>query len=660
MARASQSKRESHPSTGWSVDANFIRAAVNKAGINALRMALYQVTADPDLALMKVTKQKIRGGALFDYVLSEQDMSTVREKAVKYLVKGPQESVPEPPTVAEATKLMNLFAGVTLNDRDILPGYEELAYEEFPRGVQWTIKPSMTTLAQHKVVIIGAGLSGIAAAIQLKRLGVPYIVYERQKGVGGTWFLNQYPECRVDTLSYLFQYKFEKNYPWASYFASREENQRYIEQVSKKYGVFEDIRFQKERSLCNGKEAQYTRDPDLQEPNVPHNAVGHSVPYQDKNVAVIGTGSTGTQLVPGVARSAKSVTVYQRTPNWIAIYEGYNSKVDASMKWLCDNMPYYWHWYGYAAYFRSLELAPLQVRDHEWRAKGGCVNERNDTMREGLTNFIKMKFHDRPDLVEKLTPKYAPLIRRLVVDNGFYDTLKEPHVELVTEGIDRITSKGILTKDGIEREFDLIVLGAGFEVGKYFYPIDYVGKNGTKLSSCWEKDGARSYLGMVIPGFPNLFSLYGPNHQPRGGSLFSWAEIWARYAVKAVVWMIENNVRSLDVKQDVFDEYQIRLDERTATLIWEEAGAGYYVNEFGRQGVNMPWTTSEYHEMIISPNPADFEVDYDREGEDEQSARRPTPNGSASNDTNGVYNDTLRGDTKLSHSSALDQQPILV
>jgi 4-hydroxyacetophenone monooxygenase len=229
-------------------------------------------------------------------------------------------------------------------------------------------------------------------------------------------------------------------------------------------------------------------------------------------------------------------------------------------------------------------------------------------MRKGLTEFIRKKMSDRPDLIEKLIPKYAPLVRRLVVDNGFYDVLKQDNCELVTDKIERFTKNGILTANGVEREFDLIVLGAGFKVSKYFFPCKYVGRGGITLEESWKKDGARSYLGMVIPGFPNLFTLYGPNHQPRGGSLYSWAEIWARYAVTSVAHMIENDKKSMEVRPEVYDQYQARLDEATSKLIWESEGSGYYVNEFGRQGVNMPWTTSEYHSMVIKPNADDFVV----------------------------------------------------
>jgi 4-hydroxyacetophenone monooxygenase len=663
-------------------DQKLIQAAVDQAGINALRMALYQVTGDPELATMKIAKQKIRGGVLFDYMLSPEDEQIVKNKAVSYLTAPSKPPVPGPPTVDESKKLMNLFAGSMIKDNDVQAGYEELAFETFPRGVEWSTRPPLEKLARHKVIVIGAGLSGIATAIQLKRLGIQYTVYERQGGVGGTWLLNTYPECRVDTLSYLFQYRFEKNYHWRDYFASREETQKYLEHVTKKYGILEDIKFNSEitssvwdevsstwhltiRDTQTGTESEAVsnsvisasglfatpKTPDIKgiekfkKPMFHTTQWDHTVDYAGKRVAVIGTGSTGTQLAPGIAATAKSLVVYQRTPNWIASYEGYKSRVTREMSWLCDNMPYYWNWYCYAAYFRSLDLAALQVRDAEYEAKGGCVNSRNDSVRETLTEFIKEKFSDRPDLIPKLIPKYAPLVRRLVVDNGFYDILKEPHVELVTDRIDSITEKGILTEDGKEREFDIIVLSLGFATGKYFFPIDYVGRGGVSLETCWKKDGARSYLGMVNPGFPNFFSLYGPNHQPRGGSLYSWAEIWARYAVRSVVYMIEHGLKTMEVKQSVYDEYQARLDKRIATLIWESDGAGYYVNEHGRQGVNMPWTTSEYHVMVIEPNPDDFTFEQDDKVLEEDKKQDL---------------DFARSGNGYEPASRVDQQPVLL
>jgi 4-hydroxyacetophenone monooxygenase len=335
----------------------------------------------------------------------------------------------------------------------------------------------------------------------------------------------------------------------------------------------------------------------------------HSVDYKNKNIAVIGNGSSGAQLMPGLAKEAKRLAAYVRTPQWIAPYDGYRAQVPEHLNWIMTAVPNYANWFGYSNFMRGMQLPPLQVADPEWQRQGGLINKRNDGMREGLTKFIESKVGKDNPILKNLIPKGAPLVRRLVVDNGFYDALMQDNVELVTENIDTFTEKGIKTVDGKTREFDLIVLGCGFRPTDYFYPVKYEGRNGVTLDKTWAKDGARSYLGITIPGYPNLFSLYGPNHQPRGGpSIHSWSEIWGRYAISSIVWMLENDKKSVEVKQDVYDEYQKELDAGIAKLIWEMEGKGYFVNEHGRQAVNMPWTADQYHPRVLRPNFEEYNV----------------------------------------------------
>jgi 4-hydroxyacetophenone monooxygenase len=625
------------------VDEKFIRHAIDQANLNALRLALYQVTGDPDLAKMRVRKQSIRGGALYGYVLAEEDHAEAKAKALAYLLKGPHR-VPPPPSKPETRKLIDMFSDEPVSEADFAFGYEELAYEEFPRDVHWTKPPSASKLENFKVLVIGAGISGIAAAIQLKRLGLPFTVIERQAGIGGTWLLNSYPEARVDTSSYLYQFKFEKNYPWTEFFASRNETQKYLDHIATKYGVKKGFQFNREVTAAMWDEASSTwivkiKLKDGGEETIAANAIisgsglfstpnlpdipgirdfegamfhtahwDHSFDYRGTRAALIGTGSSGTQLAPGLARDVKHLAIYQRHPNWIMAMENYRGEVGPHMRWLFDNMPYYWNWYSYASYFTGQQLQGLQTYDREWMKAGGGINQRNDGVRANLTEYIRSKVGHDPELFAKVLPKHAPLIRRLVVDNGFYDTLNQDNVELVTEGIERITKKGIVTKDGIEREFDLIVLGAGFKVSQYLWPVQYVGRNGATLEESWKKDGARSYLGAVMPGFPNLFMFYGPNGQPRSGGFYSWAEIWARYVCGAIVSMIEGDSKSMEVRKEVFDDYNARLDEANKNLIWEADGHSYYVNEHGRSGINMPWTTTEYHAMVLKPNLDDYDL----------------------------------------------------
>jgi 4-hydroxyacetophenone monooxygenase len=633
---------------GYDVTEDFIRASLEEVDVNSLRLALCQVTHDKELEAMLVTQIGFRGGAIIDYVLSEEDQKTVRRKALEYLLQGPQD-IPPTPTREETSRLMDLFSDIPMKSNegfsfDYEEGFEELAFEEFPRDVKWTndTAPPAEELAKWKVTIIGAGISGLAAAISLKRLGIPFEIIERQGGIGGTWLRNNYPNVRVDSPSCLFQYRFTKTYKWKEHFPAGARVQEYLEFVANEYGLSEHIKYNREVVAAKWDETTSKWNMTLQlkdgsqeniqpnfiisgsglfsTPNLPdikgitsykrpifHTSDwDHSVDYKGKNIGLIGTGSTGTQLAPALARVAKNLTVYQRTANWIAPFEFFNSKISENTSWLYANMPFYWNWYSYGAFFKSLNFFTVQGLDEEWRAKGGMISKRNDDVRQSLTEYVQECLGDRPDLVAKMTPKHAPMVRRMVVDNGFYETIKRDNVDLVTDDIERITETGIVSKDGTEREFDMIVLGAGFKVSQYFWPVEYEGTEGMTLKKLWEKDGARSYLGLVMPNYPNLFTSYGPNHQPRAGSLHSFGEQWARYSASSIVKIIESGAKSMEVKREVYDEYNTRLDAANKKLIWECEGSGYFVNEFGRQGVNMPWTTAEYHPMIMKPNFDDF------------------------------------------------------
>lgn len=650
---ASEIATKKHESIEEATDEVLIRAAVENSTVNALRLALYQLTGDSDLETMDVSKVPVRGGAMEDFVLAKDDEAIVKEKAIEYLFKRKQSSgatnmaASEPLPKQDAERLMRMFCGKgeDLSDAMVQLGYEELAFEDFPRAVSWTKQPPPERLSLWRVVVIGAGINGISTAISLQRLGIDYTVIDRQSDIGGTWYQNTYPEARVDTLGYSFQYKFEKGYRWKDSYPSAPELRNYLAYVAHKHDVAKNIRFEREVIAAKWDDASSKWDITLKTPDgsteqISANAIisagglfatanlpdipgirdykgkmnhttewDHSFDWEHKKIAVIGNGSSGAQLIPGLARKAGRLAIYQRTPQWIAPYEGYRSEVPRHLSWIIEEMPYYANWFGYSNFMRGMQLPPLQVDDPGWRAQGGKVNKRNDFMRDGLSTYIKTKVNNDPDLVKKLTPNSAPLVRRLVVDNGYYDAIMRDDVDLVTEGIEKFTPTGIRTNDGIERPFDLVVLACGFKPTEYLFPCSYEGRNGVTLDETWKKDGARSYLGLTIPGYPNLFTLYGPNHQPRGGpSLHSWSEIWGRYAVAAIVSMVENGTSSMEVKQDVYDAYNKDLDVATSKLIWEAEGRGYFVNKHGRQAVNMPWTADQYHPYVMKPDLADFHV----------------------------------------------------
>jgi len=619
--------------------------AVAKADPNALRMALYHATRDPELAAMKVDQVPFWGGAFYAPMLAPAHHDVVRSKALAFIRDGMKARAPAP-REAELRAMMDLCAGEPVNEVAYEVGRGDIVSDEFPLGVQWSKEPLLQAKQQFHVTIIGAGFGGMAAAIQLSRVGIPYVIIERNAGVGGTWFTNDYPEARVDIASHHYQFSFMKNYPWKHWFATQPELRDYADAVADIYGLRNNIRFSTELAAARWDEVSQRwqlklRDADGSESDLVSNAIisaagtfnspklpsfrglesfrgksfhttqwDHTFDINGKRIALIGVGSTGAQLMPALARSAAHLSVFQRSPQWVSAIPGYRDPVPPEVQWMFDNFPHYWGWYNFSVFYMNMGGDPegLQNVDRQWQAKGGQISERNDALRAFNLDYIGSKVGHDPELMRKLVPDFPPFAKRPVVDNGWFDALNRKNVSLVTEPIETITPNGIRTTDGIERAFDLIVFGLGFNAEDYLWPVEYVGRGGISLAEAWAEDGARAYLGVTMPDFPNLFILYGPNAQCRGGGIIKWLEIWARYAVKAIVKMIEGNHRSLDVKREVFEEYNAQLDAGLGECVWEYSKS-YYVNKHGRQNMNMPFKPVDYYEWIKEPKLQDYNVE---------------------------------------------------
>ncbi|MER2534066.1 MAG: NAD(P)/FAD-dependent oxidoreductase [Rhizobiaceae bacterium] len=627
---------------GAAADPAFIRRAIDGADLNALRLALLQLTGDEAFAAMRVEMRPRRGGALASAAVAEEFVPELKRRAFELLSGA---TLPQPRarfSPGELRRLMEIFSGAPMpGDQEFALSCEELALDDIPRDVTWQARPACAD-AIH-VVIVGGGLSGVCMGAQLGRLGLRYTIVERLDGVGGTWLRNTYPDVRVDTDCYNYQFKFEKNYPWKEHYPTQGEVLRYVRHVAKRHGVLPHIRFRTEMeravwdepaakwrlTLRDADETAATIDADFvvsgaglfgQEslPAIPgierfRGRILHTSGWDEvyaldgRDIALIGNGSSGVQLMPTLARKAKSLTVFQRTPQWIGPIENLRKTFTPEERWLVDTMPFYWNWCSYAAYRSFTYLQFLQEHDEGWKAAGGRINEGNDRLRAFLIGYMKDRLGDRTDLLEKSIPPFPPLSRRLVVDNGWYDALLRDNVELVTEGIDCFDETGIVDGGGKRRDFDLVVLGTGFKVDRYLAPADYVGRDGVTLAQAWGKDGPRSYLGMAMPGFPNFFMLYGPGSQARAGGLPSWIEIWTRYVADKIVRAIERGARSIDLRREAFDAYNASVDARAGELLWETDGkGGYYVTKEGRSIVNQPWRNYEYHAAILASGLDDY------------------------------------------------------
>ncbi len=628
------------------VDEAFIGRALDDADLNALRLALYQATGDESLLALKLKTVTMYGGATTHTLVDESARGVLRAKVTEFLLAKPADFAERVPDDVELRGLMEFFRNEKLTDKDWRYRRDLAAFDDPPRQARWSgDKPEIP--AGFEVAIIGSGFGGIAIAVQLERLGIPYVVYEKRSELGGTWSSAAYPDVRVDTTNFLYQFFFEKNYPWTEYFARADEVRGYLEHVAKKHGVYEHITFDTEVKAAVFDEESGSWAVDLvvegearrgsasaivsatgtfatpkrfDAPGVEdfqgqlvHTAEWTGTEELDgRDVAIIGNGSSGVQMLNYIRQRAKSVTIFQRTPQYITGRERYGEPIPPETRWLLDSMPYYWNWYCYSIATMRLGGQRMQEPDPEWKAKGGLVNEASDAFRADLIRYMETKVGGRPDLVAKLTPKHAPMARRQIVDNNWYASLLEDNVELVTDGIERITPAGIRTADGAEHKADLIITATGYAVQKYLWPTTYRGIGGAALEDRWtdpEKGGPRAYLSITVPDFPNFFMLYGPNSQNRAGSLIVWMEIWSRYIGEALVAVIESGNRYATVRREVFEDYNKRLDEAMLSLIWYDEGSkhrNYYVNEFGRQQVNVPWRLEDYHELLEKFRPEEF------------------------------------------------------
>jgi len=619
------------------VDPDFIRRAVELADLNAVRVALYQHTGDPELAALPKALE-----------LDDAQRALLIDKAVAWLEQHAGPGAPEEPPEDELRVLMNMATQETMGDLEFTARRELPAFKPFPLMTSWT--DGTPELPEgFRVVIVGSGFSGLATAVQMEQLGIPYVLLERRPEPGGTWTINRYPDIRVDTISITYEFAFEKDYRWSEYFGKGPEVRAYLDMISKKYGVYENTRFERNVVKATFDEARdvwvlEAETPDgieTIEGNAIVNAVGTftnpRLPYFEgeetfegqfihpsrwpedidltgKRVAVVGNGSTGVQLLAPVAADAEQVFVFQRTPQWISPRDKYGQPVEPEVRWLLDNFPGYWNWWRYMAIAALFGTHGFVVPDDEWVAQGGKWNPMNDQLRSDLTAYIHAQTGGDQDLIDRLVPEYAPFSRRPVVDNGWYKALTRDNVDLITDPIARITPKGIETDDGSVYDVDVIITATGFEVVQYLFPAEYTGVGGTNIHDYWSKDGPRAYLSMMVPHFPNMFMLYGPNSQPLSGGtgLPVWYVIWAAYAAQLIVRMIEEGKSRVEVKESAYLRYNEALDdEASKLLLLNEEGApdkNYYVNEFGRLQMNAPWYGPEFHRMCTEVDWDDLEL----------------------------------------------------
>ena len=485
-------------------------------------------------------------------------------------------------------------------------------------------------------------------AHRLKQVGVSVTIVEKNSDLGGTWFENTYPGCRVDVSNHIYSYSFAQKRDWPEFHSSQAVLLDYFNECADRFGVRDHITFDTEVSAITWDEATqvWTLDvvgPDGEqrlEANAVISAVGqlnrpkfpdiegldvfegpsfHSAQWDPdvdiagKRVGVIGTGCSATQFIPHLADAAAHVTVFQRTPNWLAPRPLYRKPVPDSLNWLMDHVPHYSNWFRLRLFWRShVGLLPRLEVDPDWvgsQPNSTSVSQLNDELRQLLTLYLEVEFGDRPDLLEQVMPDYPAGAKRLVVDDGAWaQTLKRENVDLCTDDIACVTTSGMQLTNGSHHDLDVLIYGTGFTASEFLTPMKVIGRDGNQLHDQWAGN-ARAYLGIVSPGFPNFFYMYGPNTNiVVNGSIIFFSECEAHYITEYVRHLLSTDTAAMDVRQDVHDEYNEWIDAGNLRMAWGASSVNsWYKTNGGRVAQNWPYSLLEYWEQTRAIRRSDYE-----------------------------------------------------
>ena len=521
---------------------------------------------------------------------------------------------------------------------------EELALGEDLRAPDWH-KDEVAPDRPFRVAVIGAGMSGLVAAHRLQQAGLDVVVVEKNDDVGGTWLENSYPGCRVDVSNLFYSYSFFQRADWPEHFSSQPVLLDYFRSVADEFGLRPLIRFGTEVTSAVFDEDTaswrlHLRTPDgdevleaqavvsavgqLNRPNVPaipgadrfegpafHSARwDHSVDLRGKRVVVIGTGASAAQLIPVIAEQVAELTVLQRTPAWFIPAPSYTEPIGPELLWLRRNVPGYTHWSRFWVFWRTVEgMLPMATVDADWDGGDRSVSATNDMMREMLTGYLAGEFDGQPELLDQVVPDYPPFSKRFILDDGAWArTLKQDHVHLVGDAIAEITTDGVRTEDGTLHPADVLIYGTGFKASEFLMPMQVVGRGGEDLHDRWAGD-ARAYLGITLPGFPNLFLLYGPNTNiVVNGSITYFSECEVHYVVSCLRDLLAHGIGAIDPKTSVHDAYNERIDAQNLRMAWGVSTVNsWYKNATGRTAQNWPFSLLEYWQQTRQPDLDDYE-----------------------------------------------------
>lgn len=622
---------------------NALKAALREAEPPVLLMCYAQMTGDIDFA--KTFKPYIRKVRDYADSIPQEMLEDLYARLEKLMIERSYRlDVTLQPLVLK--ELMDICVGEPVDEAYVPMLLEDMGYQTDDIMRQPEGAPVGTSYPQDfKLVIVGGGFGGICAAIYCKRAGLDFVLLEKNPEAGGTWWENTYPNCGVDAPNHLYSYSFNLKHDWSRYFVRQAEIQSYIAACVEKYDLKPHIRFstnvtaatydaQREDWSLEATDAAgaalslransvIISCGQLNNPKVPnfpgkdsfagpafHTARWDaSVDLTGKRVALIGVGASSVQVGPGIVDRVESLTIYQRSAQWINQRANYDRVVTQGKCWALEHVPFYARWYRFQLLWAFSDAVYPALRvDPEWKGDGVSINAFSETMRQTMLGYMQKALEGRPDLIEKSTPDFPPYSKRPLFDNRWFDTLKKDHVNLVRGGIAGIEPEGIVDEHGTFTPVDVIIYATGFHAGKMIPSIEVRGRDGHTIRGDWGDDNPKAHLGVSVPHYPNMFLIYGPNtNYAHGGSIVFNIECQVRYIMKCLASLKANNARSMEVRTDACEAYNAEIEARLDKMIWTQEGIStWYKNSRGRVITNTPYTMREYWSETHDLREADY------------------------------------------------------
>jgi len=536
-------------------------------------------------------------------------------------------------------RMSRLALGLDLPEMSIEPAYQHSGFttDDRMRIPQRLPEPGF------KVLVVGAGMMGINAAIKLQQAGFAFQIIEKLHDVGGNWLENVYPGAAVDTPSRVYSFSFEPNGAWTKFYPNGPEFLSYLSRVTDKYGVRDRIHFNTAvsgaewdearklwvlRAKRDGHDVVYEGNaliwavgpnnaanyPDVKNLDAFKGQVIHSAEWDPdtdlagKKVVLVGTGCSGVQVATAIADKVKDLVIVQRQPEWIIPNPTAHDPVDPQERYALEHIPFVKQWKRLQGQSSQMQdMRGMIMRDDEHAEKTGGFAPLNDGIKAMCQHYLASHFPDDPDMIKLLTPEYIPFAKRPILDCGFYDTLKKPNVSIKRGALAACDAKGVILADGSHIDCDILLLSTGYKLffGRQF---DIKGTGGKTLKDTFDPFPF-SYEGILVPGFPNMVYLGGPysflvsNH-----AVVSEQQV--HYSIELLQWMVDEQLTSVDVTQQATDAFLDEVEPQLERTAWVNHGNahGYYRDQGQKVILAIPRHNSQIWHIMREPRYADFNV----------------------------------------------------